>query len=206
MNICGKKKWILFPPGEENFLKDNLGNLPYDITQCKHERIFFEIIQEPGEAIFVPSGWHHQVWNLEDTISVNHNWINGCNVNNMWKSLTNNLDSVKKEISDCQDMDGWLNHCQLMLKSSYGLDFLMFYDFLQHIASKRIEFLNGNVEIKQFDTWLLGKNHAIFDLHRIKDTLDNFMLHTDFHELHFINNTTPQELLSKIITTLSDIN
>jgi hypothetical protein len=24
----------------------------------------YEIIQEAGDAIFVPSGWHHQVWNL----------------------------------------------------------------------------------------------------------------------------------------------
>ncbi len=29
-------------------------------------------IQVAGEAIFVPSGWHHTVENLEDTLSINH--------------------------------------------------------------------------------------------------------------------------------------
>jgi hypothetical protein len=32
------------------------------------------------QALFVPSGWHHSVENLEDTLSINHNWINGFNV------------------------------------------------------------------------------------------------------------------------------
>jgi hypothetical protein len=31
---------------------------------CRSE----EIIQEAGEAIFIPSGWHHQVWNLVSMI------------------------------------------------------------------------------------------------------------------------------------------
>lgn len=26
--------------------------------------ISFEVIQEAGQIIFVPSGWYHQVWNL----------------------------------------------------------------------------------------------------------------------------------------------
>ena len=25
--------------------------------------------------LFVPSAWYHQVENLEDTISINHNWL-----------------------------------------------------------------------------------------------------------------------------------
>lgn len=30
--------------------------------------------QGPGEVVFVPSGWHHEVWNLDDALSVNCNW------------------------------------------------------------------------------------------------------------------------------------
>lgn len=66
---------------------------------------WLECIQETGDIIFVPSGWHHQVYNLvcfslllslyipatlfqcmisnvlqEDTISVNHNWLNAYNL------------------------------------------------------------------------------------------------------------------------------
>lgn len=68
-NICGKKKWLLFPPGEERVLKDECGNLAFDVrlgdvsaSDISPNRSF-TVVQEPGEVIFVPSGWHHQVWN-----------------------------------------------------------------------------------------------------------------------------------------------
>ena len=54
----------------------------------------YEVIQETGDVIFVPSGWHHQVLNLEDTISINHNWFNGANVGKIF-------DELKKGIQDC---------------------------------------------------------------------------------------------------------
>lgn len=66
---CGK---IL---GEEECLKDVHGQLVFDVnsedlknpkkypkfTELKHR---IEVTQLPGEIIFVPSGWHHQVFNL----------------------------------------------------------------------------------------------------------------------------------------------
>lgn len=30
--------------------------------------------QSAGEVVFVPSGWHHEVENLDDALSVNCNW------------------------------------------------------------------------------------------------------------------------------------
>jgi hypothetical protein len=33
------------------------------------------LLQLPGDAVFVPSGWTHQVVNLSDCVSVNHNWV-----------------------------------------------------------------------------------------------------------------------------------
>ncbi|XP_040208115.1 2-oxoglutarate and iron-dependent oxygenase JMJD4 isoform X2 [Rana temporaria] len=74
-NICGRKKWLLFPPGSEGNLRDCHGNLPYDVTSpaLQDPKLFpnyqkccppIEVTQEAGEIIFVPSGWHHQVYNV----------------------------------------------------------------------------------------------------------------------------------------------
>ena len=30
-----------------------------------------QVVQEPGEILFVPSGWYHQVENATDAISIN---------------------------------------------------------------------------------------------------------------------------------------
>lgn len=51
----------------------------------------------------------------EDTISINHNWLNGCNIDIMWQFLQNELSSVQKEISEWRNtMDSWHQHCQVL--------------------------------------------------------------------------------------------
>ncbi|KAK3082806.1 hypothetical protein FSP39_005921 [Pinctada imbricata] len=149
-NICGKKKWILFPPGEEKCLTNKYGHLAFDVTseELKNENLYphycdlhhcYEVIQEAGEIIFVPSGWHHQVHNLEDTISINHNWINGCNIRTSWEFIKSSLRDVQTEIEDCRDMEGWHNQCQVILKASSGIDFNDFYNFMELVAENRIK-------------------------------------------------------------------
>ena len=65
----------IFSPGEEEYLKDKLGHLPFDVNSeelinvDKYPSVLkvrkkFEIYQEAGEIIFVPSGWYHQVTNV----------------------------------------------------------------------------------------------------------------------------------------------
>jgi hypothetical protein len=53
-----------------------------------------EIIQQPGETIFVPSGWHHTVENMAPTLSINHNWFNGANVRWSWEKLRVELEGL----------------------------------------------------------------------------------------------------------------
>lgn len=52
---------------------------------------WLECIQEQDEIIFVPSGWYHQVHNLEDTISINHNWFNAYNLHWVITKLQKNI-------------------------------------------------------------------------------------------------------------------
>ena len=49
----------------------------------------------------------------EDTISINHNWINGSNIERTWRYLVTSLSEVEHEIRDCSSMDGWREHCQV---------------------------------------------------------------------------------------------
>lgn len=59
-------------------------------------------LQEPGETIFVPSGWHHCVHNLEDTLSINHNWLNAHNVHWALALLQGEHESAVAAIEDCR--------------------------------------------------------------------------------------------------------
>lgn len=136
------------------------------------------MIQQAGEAIFVPSGWYHQVWNLEDTISINHNWINGCNVKNVWESLTSNLELTKKEVEDCRDMENFEEHCQVMLKAHFGMNFLTFFKFLHFIAKTRLEMLKGRNRTL-FHGNTIGTNHILFDIMQIGCVLEDCLKNGD---------------------------
>ncbi|XP_049856780.1 2-oxoglutarate and iron-dependent oxygenase JMJD4 [Schistocerca gregaria] len=214
VNICGQKRWLLFPPGQESFLRNKFGNLPYDCTseELKNEDLFpeykklnppYEILQQAGEAVFVPSGWHHQVWNMKDTISINHNWVNGCNIKTMWLSLKNHLAAVKKEIEDCKEMEEWNSHCQIMLRASFGLDYEEFYRFLLHISKKRIDSLHGKDDLIVYGNWRIGRNHIVFDLLKINEVLNLFLSDTDCEiVLKELDVQKPKDLLSEINSVL----
>ncbi|XP_067018397.1 2-oxoglutarate and iron-dependent oxygenase JMJD4-like isoform X3 [Acropora muricata] len=148
-NICGCKKWLLYPPGQEKYLTDRLGNLAYDILSddmsdgkkfpdFDKARKLITVIQREGEVIFVPSGWHHQVMNLEDTISINHNWTNACGIFKMWKHVQSELKKVQQSIEDCKDMENWHEQCQMILKASCGINYEEFIEFLNVIARRRL--------------------------------------------------------------------
>jgi hypothetical protein len=63
-----------------------------------------EVDQGPGAALFVPSGWHHTVENLEATLSINHNWINGFAVHRTWALLARERDEAAAAIEDCREL------------------------------------------------------------------------------------------------------
>ncbi|CAJ0564906.1 unnamed protein product, partial [Mesorhabditis spiculigera] len=74
------------------------GVLVEDLREFKHlweEAGVFQVLQESGELFFVPSNWHHQVHNLETTISINHNFVNASNAHLVWDLLKSRLVDIK---------------------------------------------------------------------------------------------------------------
>lgn len=55
-----------------------------------------EIVQEADETIFVPSNWFHTVENLQDTLSINHNWLNGANIRHCWRHVESEMRSLRQ--------------------------------------------------------------------------------------------------------------
>ncbi|CAF2890808.1 unnamed protein product [Rotaria sp. Silwood2] len=132
-NICGKKRW--------HFSK------PYSI----------EVIQEPGDILFVPSEWYHDVTNIGYTISINHNWFNAFNIFRIWKHLCLILNDIEHRIEDCRSImsDTWYEHCQLILQANEGMNFASLYKLLYIIVQRRIK--ENNNEQTIFDLWIIDK-------------------------------------------------
>ncbi|KAM4689710.1 2-oxoglutarate and iron-dependent oxygenase JMJD4 [Discoglossus pictus] len=217
-NVCGQKKWLLFPPGQEEYLKDCHGNLPYDVTlPCLKDSTMYpdaskcclpiEVLQEAGQILFVPSGWHHQVYNTEDTISINHNWVNGCNVSFMWRFLQGELRNVQREIAEWKEtMDDWHLHCQVIMKSCTGIDYKEFYTFLKITADHRIQSLRDFSKDPDHDTSgnkatmvPSGPLHSIFDLKKTVDILASLINNEDFKKLDMESLSPPPEELMQCL-------
>ncbi|CDI98343.1 JmjC domain containing protein 4 [Echinococcus multilocularis] len=146
-NIVGRKRWWVFPPGEENkLIVSHGGQLPSDISQCDFADPgtqdsdlprCYVFDQQPGEMFFVPSGWYHQVLNLTDCISINNNWLNACNVTLVWRHLQAQLREVKKSCSDVESTPGWDDACQECLKAWEGWNYREFFVLLKYILISR---------------------------------------------------------------------
>lgn len=144
----------------------------------------------------------------EDTISINHNWINGCNIANVWCALKKELRSVMKVVDDCKDMKNWNEHCQLMLKTSYGMDYKQFLEFISFIAKNRLHAMIKKSQVISFNKYRFGHNHCLFDLRALKIILENII--TDAQDLSVYNlmckNDEARILLKNIALFLDSCN
>uniref|UniRef100_A0A8C5MB44 2-oxoglutarate and iron-dependent oxygenase JMJD4 n=1 Tax=Leptobrachium leishanense TaxID=445787 RepID=A0A8C5MB44_9ANUR len=228
-NICGRKKWLLFPPGQEEHLRDHRGSLAYDVTSPllqdlrlypkSHLRcLAIEVIQEAGQVIFVPSGWHHQVHNLEDTISINHNWVNGCNVAVMWRFLQAELEAIHVEIGEWREtMDDWDAHCQVIMKSCTGIDYTEFYVFLKMIAENRLRDLQrapadatpgGSCTMRPAGHHTMrpgGPQHNVFDINKVLEVLTLMTRNEDFQKLDKESlSPPPRDLMKRLQVVIAE--
>ncbi|CEG39140.1 Uncharacterized conserved protein, contains JmjC domain [Plasmopara halstedii] len=168
VNICGRKEWIFYHPDDEPKLKDCFGYVVPDVTAEYineerypriHEAKQVYTIQESGDAIFVPSGWYHQVKNLEDTISINHNWFNGYNIREVWTFLKLEYAAVDNELKELKNIGlvgyEFVDQCQRVMQANTGINYLEFRELLYAKASdllkKRIVANDNHLAVKKSD-------------------------------------------------------
>ena len=117
-NVVGAKKWTFHIPDSSS---DN------NVKDVNASSKIFEVIQRTGETIFVPSKWKHEVTNLVETISINHNWITSANIDNTWQCIYSEIKAIEGEINEwgvvpSDDFEAREN----MLRGCIGLDVTMF--------------------------------------------------------------------------------
>ena len=91
--IVGKKRWVMFPPdtfADESDIPADPGASWFILEYPKHkDKYHIDVIQKPGETIFLPYGWWHVALNIEDTISVTQNFITHVNIDKAQKVMIN---------------------------------------------------------------------------------------------------------------------
>ena len=109
-NVVGRKHWKFYIPNDdtENGMRS------------------FELIQEVGETVFVPSKWKHEVTNLVETLSINHNWITTRNIDYTYECLLTEISSIEEEIQKWGVVsDDDFEVRENMLRGCVGIDLSM---------------------------------------------------------------------------------
>uniref|UniRef100_A0A0E0JJW8 JmjC domain-containing protein n=1 Tax=Oryza punctata TaxID=4537 RepID=A0A0E0JJW8_ORYPU len=215
-NVCGRKLWLFLPPSQSRFVFDrNLQSSVYNINDDVSEKQFpefnntewLECTQEQNEIIFVPSGWYHQVHNLEDTISINHNWFNGYNLHWVWNLLHEDYKVAKYYIEDIRDIcDDFEGLCQRNLAANTGMNFYDFFVFITRFAlANIIELYHIQNPKESALSSTETANHFIYNLMSIRNVASK-MISTEAFNTENICNISEQNrsAFSDIIKILEE--
>lgn len=182
-NVIGSKRWTLFPPPVSKHLyradgKGSENERVFDVREYDQARYpnvesaleqAIVVIQKPQETIFVPSGWYHQVENLTDCISINHNWANCNSLKNMYQAMCDEIKEVEEALLDVrqmiqdrwsaleEDADGWqqewVSVVQDVLGKNAGWGWLEFWKMVLHAVNTRCK-LEGHADLdSDFASW-----------------------------------------------------
>ncbi|AST93574.1 hypothetical protein BC6307_21040 [Sutcliffiella cohnii] len=72
----GLKKWKFLSPSES--IQQNILGESYQ-PYFNSETFEIDVLQRPGDLVFTPSGWAHEVVNVKSTVSITGNFINESN-------------------------------------------------------------------------------------------------------------------------------
>ena len=97
--LAGRKRWVLFEPGtskkvatgsqlvkpgeDDEAINYFVDILPRIRRTYPHARRI-EVVQRPGDTLYVPAGWWHAVLNLDDTVAVTQNFVSRSSFDGAW--------------------------------------------------------------------------------------------------------------------------
>ncbi|OQR96678.1 histone arginine demethylase [Achlya hypogyna] len=101
--FVGRKRWALYPPHhpppgvrlEDGEAAVNMTSLEWYLNvypTLRPEEQPYEVVQEPGETIYVPSGWWHLVLNLDFSVAVTQNFVDANNVTRFLQDILHDGD------------------------------------------------------------------------------------------------------------------
>ncbi|GFR41087.1 hypothetical protein Agub_g1727, partial [Astrephomene gubernaculifera] len=106
--------------------------------------------QEAGDAVFVPSGWHHCVENLAATLSINHNWVNTHNAHWSWALLRAQYAQAAEQIEDCRPLcaaDEFEDLVQGNLAAEAGLGWGGFVELLGCAVARALRDMDADMDM-----------------------------------------------------------
>ena len=161
-NVVGEKQWIFYTPS---------------VTSSGSETDAFTIVQKSGEMIFVPSGWRHEVINLKETLSINHNWITGANIDKAWDVILCEINAIEKELN-CWGLDQDLYLVrENMLRGCVGLNMSSYFVLILKSVVEYMEKLKL-IQRDSNDTRVLSEDdqwECWFDLTRLMIVLKSLL-------------------------------
>ena len=126
-NVVGKKMWTFYC--SPCFKRDKgMGEvLNHGDQEAEEDALSFSFTQLEGEAVFVPSGWQHKVRNIEETLSVNHNWFTAASIDRIWECILIEAKSVEDECNQWGIPSDDLDARETMLRGCIGLNVSMLF-------------------------------------------------------------------------------
>eukprot|EP00977_Amphora_coffeiformis_P020797 scaffold8526_cov153-Amphora_coffeaeformis.AAC.2 len=175
----------------------------YNVFGCKEwtfqvpqSNRYFKIVQKTGECIFVPATWKHQVVNLEETLSINRNWLTASNLDLCWNCLTTEIRSIENELASWGSDYDWEAR-ESMLRGCVGLDVTAFYLLVLY----RLAAIRQEVTLETERGRLFGPD-AAFEVQRCAETLRTLLDDQSLHLEERLTATLVSGELAKAVQTL----